>query len=82
MITKDQTTIKEKYYYYVAILSKGRDIIHIKGTYGTTKDDFPLREVEKHILEDFVIPTDSIVITFYKKITKENYKSYNNEKQD
>lgn len=79
MILKDQTTVKEKYYYYVAILSKGRDIIHIKGTYGTTKDDFPLREVEKHILEDFVIPTDSIVITFYKEITKENYKSYNNE---
>lgn len=82
MIIKDQITIKEKYYYYVAILSRGRDIIHIKGTYGTTKDDFPLREVEKHILEDFVIPTDSIVITFYKEITKENYKSYNNEKQN
>lgn len=82
MIIKNQITIKEKYYYYVAILSKGRDIIHIKGTYGTTKDDFPLREVEKHILEDFVIPTDSIVITFYKEITKENYKSYNNEKQN
>ena len=79
MIIKDQTTIKKKYYYYVAMLSKGRDIIHIKGTYGTTKDDFPLREVEKHILEDFVIPTDSIVITFYKEITKENYESYNNE---
>lgn len=79
MIIKDQTTIKKKYYYYVAVLSKGRDIIHIKGTYGTTKDDFPLREVEKHILEDFVIPTDSIVITFYKEITKENYESYNNE---
>lgn len=79
MIIKDQITIKKKYYYYVAVLSKGRDIIHIKGTYGTTKDDFPLREVEKHILEDFVIPTDSIVITFYKEITKENYKSYNNE---
>lgn len=79
MIIKDQTTIKKKYYYYVAMLSKGRDIIHIKGTYGTTKDNFPLREVEKHILEDFVIPTDSIVITFYKEITKENYKSYNNE---
>lgn len=79
MIIKDQITIKEKYYYYVAILSKGRDIIHIKGTYSTTKDDFPLREVEKHILEDLVIPTDSIIITFYKEITKENYKSYNNE---
>lgn len=79
MIIKDQIIMKKKYYYYVAILSKGRDIIHIKGTYGTTKDDFPLREVEKHILEDFVIPTDSIVITFYKEITKENYESYNNE---
>lgn len=80
MIIKDQITIKEKYYYYVAMLSKGRDIIYIKGTYSTTKDDFPLREVEKHILEDLVIPTDSIIITFYKEITKENYKSYNNEK--
>lgn len=82
MILKDQITIKKKYYYYVAILSKGRDIIHIKGTYGTTKDDFPLREVEKHILEDFVIPTDNIVITFYKEITKENYESYNNKQQN
>ncbi len=82
MIIKDQTTIKEKYYYYVAILSKGRDIIYIKGTYGTTKDDFPLREVENHILEDLVIPTDSIVITFYKEITEDNYNTYNNEKQD
>lgn len=80
MIIKDQITIKEKYYYYVAMLSKGRDIIYIKGTYSTTNDDFPLREVEKHILEDLVIPTDSIIITFYKEITKENYKSYNNEK--
>lgn len=79
MIIKDQTTIKRKYYYYAAILSKGRDIIHIKGTYGTTKNDFPLREVENHILEDLVISIDSIVITFYKEITKENYKSYNNE---
>lgn len=82
MILKDQTTVKEKYYYYVAILSKGRDIIYIKDTYSTTKDDFPLREVEKHILEDLVISTDSIVISFYKEITKENYNTYNNEKQD
>lgn len=79
MIIKDQTTIKKKYYYYVAVLSKGRDIIHIKGTYGTTKDDFPLREVENHILKDLVIPTDSIVIAFYKEITEDNYKAYNNE---
>lgn len=76
MIIKDQTTMKKKYYYYVAILSKGSDIIHIKGAYSTTKDDFPLREVENHILEDFTISIDSIVISFYKEITKENYESY------
>ena len=68
-----------KYYYYVAILSRGGSIIHVKGTYSTTKDDFPLQEVENHILENCTFMIDSIVISFYKEITKENYKSYNNE---
>ena len=46
MIIKDQTTMKKKYYYYVALLSNGNNIIYVKGTYETTKDDFPLLEVE------------------------------------
>lgn len=79
MTIKDLTTVKKRYYYYVAILSRGRDIIHIKGTYNTTKNDFPIQEVEKHVLENFTMPVDSIVISFYKEITEENYKSYNNE---
>ena len=74
--------MKKKYYYYVAILSKGKGLIHVKGTYNTTKNDFPIQEVEKHVLENFTIPVDGIVISFYKEITEENYKSYNNEQQD
>ena len=74
--------MKKKYYYYVAILSKGKALIHVKGTYNTITNDFPIQEVEKHVLENFTIPVDSIVISFYKEITEENYKSYNNEQQD
>lgn len=81
MIIKDQTTMKKKYYYYVAILSRDSDIIHVKGTYSTTKDDFPICEVEKHVLKNFKMSI-RIIISFYKEITKENYESYNNEQQD
>ena len=77
MIIKDQTTMKKKYYYYVAILLRGNDIIHVKGTYNTTKDDFPICEVERHVLKNFKMPI-RIIISFYKEITEENYKSYNN----
>lgn len=34
--------MNEKYYYYVAILLRGKDMIQVKGTYSTAKDDFPL----------------------------------------
>ena len=34
--------MNKKYYYYVAILSKDRDIIYIKGTYNTTTNYFPI----------------------------------------
>lgn len=74
--------MKKKYYYFVAILSRGSDIIHVKGTYNTTTNDFPIQEVENHILENCTFTIDSIVISFYKEITEENYKSYNNEQQD
>lgn len=70
--------MNEKYYYYVAILLRGKDMIHVKGTYSTTKDDFPLREVENYISNEFKMPIN-VTITFYKEITEENYKSYNNE---
>lgn len=81
MIIKDQTTMKKKYYYYVALLTNGNNIIYVKGTYETTKDDFPIQEVEKHVLKNFKMPI-RVIISFYKEITKENYKSYNNEQQD
>lgn len=71
--------MNKKYYYYVAILLRGKDMIHVKGTYSTTKDDFPLREVENHILENCRFIIDSIVISFYKEITENTYKSYSNE---
>ena len=81
MIIKDQTTIKEKYYYYVALLSNGSNIIYVKGTYETTKDDFPLLEVENYILKEFKMPIN-VTIAFYKEITEDNYNTYNNEQQD
>ncbi len=74
--------MKKKYYYYVAILSKGSNMIYVKGTFNTTLNDIPLKEVEKYVIENFKIPMDDIVISFYKEITRENYESYNNEQQD
>lgn len=71
--------MNRKYYYYVAILSRGSNMIHVKGTFNTTLNDIPLKEVEKHVIENVKLPIDSIVISFYKEITRENYESYNNE---
>ena len=71
--------MKKKYYYYVAILSKDRDIIYVKGTYNTITNDFPIQKVEEHVLENLTMPVDSVVITFYKEITEEAYKTYNND---
>lgn len=71
--------MKKKYYYYVAILSKDRDIIYVKGTYNTTTNDFLIQKVEEHVLENLTISVDSIVISFYKEITEETYKTYNND---
>ena len=70
--------MNEKYYYYVAILVRGKDVIQVNGTYSTAKDDFPLREVENYVSNEFKMPIN-VTITFYKEITEENYKSYNNE---
>lgn len=71
--------MKKKYYYYVAILSKDRDIIYVKGTYNTTTNDFPIQKVEEHVLKNLTMSVDSIVISFYKEITEETYKTYNND---
>ena len=71
--------MKKKYYYYVTILSKDRDIIYVKGTYNTTTNDFPIQKVEEHVLENLTMPVDSIIISFYKEITEETYKTYNND---
>lgn len=71
--------MKKKYYYYVAILSKDRDIIYVKGTYNTITNDFPIQKVEEHVLENLTMPVDSVVISFYKEITEETYKTYNND---
>ena len=71
--------MNKKYYYYVAILSKDRDIIYIKGTYNTTTNYFPIQKVEEHVLENLTMPVDSIVISFYKEITEETYKTYNDD---
>lgn len=79
---KDQTTMKKKYYYYVASLLIEGNMKYARGTYDTTKDDFPLQEVEDHLIKSFKVSRKHVMIVFYKEITKENYESYNNEQQD
>lgn len=71
--------MKKKYYYYVAILSKDKNIIYVKGTYNTITNDFPIQKVEEHVLENLTMPVDSVVISFYKEITEETYKTYNDD---
>lgn len=73
-----QNNYKEKVFYYVAILSRKGDIIKVEGTYNTTKEDFPIQEVKKHVLKKFKRLT-RVICTFYKEITEDIYKAYNNE---
>lgn len=67
-----------KYYYYVAILSKKGNIIKVEGTYYTTKYDFPIQKVKKHVLKKFK-KSACVICTFSKEITEDTYKAYNNE---
>lgn len=68
-----------KYYYYVAIITKNGNVFYTHGIVKTELNDFPLLETENKLSKNHSITPRDIVITFYKEITKENYKSYNNE---
>lgn len=68
-----------KYYYYVAIITKRGKTSYTHGTVKTETNDFPLLETEIKLSEHYLIAHNDVVVTFYKEITKENYKSYNNE---
>ena len=71
--------MKKKYYYYVATVVHNGSTSYIKGTTCTTKDDFPLSDIEYYIVKYHKKFIQNIVIIFYKEITESNYKSYNNE---
>ena len=71
--------MKKKYYYYVATVVQSGSTSYIKGTTCTTKDDFPLSDIEYYIAKHHKNFIQNIAITFYKEITESNYKSYNNE---
>ncbi len=73
------TIMKVKYYYYVVAITQGNSVIYIKGTLNTIKDDFPLRGVQDYIVEHYKKSIKNIAIIFYKEITEDNYKTYNNE---
>lgn len=71
--------MKKKYYYYVATVVQNGSTSYIKGTTYTTKDDFPLSDIEYYIAKRYKKFIQNIVITFYKEITEDTYKAYNNE---
>lgn len=68
-----------KYYYYVAIITKSGNVLYTHGIVKTKFNDFPLLETENKLSKNHSITPRDIVIIFYKEITEENYKSYNNE---
>lgn len=68
-----------KYYYYVAIISDSSKVSYTRGTVKTKTNDFPLLEIENKLSEHYIVAPNNVVITFYKEITENTYKSYNNE---
>ena len=71
--------MKKKYYYYVAFSVKYGKTPYIKGVRYITNDDFPFSDVECDLAKHYRNSIDNIVITFYKEITEETYKTYNND---
>ena len=71
--------IDMKYYYYVAIITQKGKTSYTHGTVKTETDDFPLLETENKLSEYYAIVLNDVVITFYKEITENTYKTYNNE---
>ena len=71
--------MNKKYYYYVAIISKSDKVSYTRGTVKTETNDFPLLETENKLSEHYSISPNDAVVTFYKEITENTYKAYNNE---
>lgn len=69
-------TKKKKYYYYVAIIFRDTNKVFVKSVYSTTKDDFPITEVEDMVAENHLSSANNIVISFYKEITEDSYNSF------
>lgn len=68
-----------KYYYYVAMITKNGNVFYTHGIVKTEFNDFPLLETENKLSEYYAIAPNDVVITFYKEITENTYKTYNNE---
>lgn len=73
--------MKKKYYYYVAVVIKD-GMAYARGTVSTAMDDFPLINIENYIMKDYKVSKANVIVTFYKEITEDTYKAYNNEQQD
>ena len=71
--------MKKKYYYYVASILKASTVSYARGTIKTKTNDFPLLETENKLSRHHIVPPYNVVITFYKEITEETYKTYNND---
>lgn len=72
--------MKKKYYYYVAVVTKNGSIAYARGTVSTAMDDFPLIDIENYNMKKYIVLRANVIITFYKEITEDTYKAYNNEK--
>ena len=68
-----------RYYYYVAQTLVGKSTAYTCGAIKTEADDFPLLEIENNLSEYHSVTPNNVIITFYKEITEDTYKSYNNE---
>lgn len=71
--------MKKKYYYYVAQVLVGRSVAYTRDTIKTRANDFPLLEIENNLSKYHSVSSNDVIITFYKEITEETYKTYNNE---
>ena len=65
--------------YYVATVVQSGSTSYIKETTCTTRDDFPLSDIEYYIVKHHKKFIQNIVITLYKEIVEDNCKVYNNE---
>ena len=67
--------MKKKYYYYVANIVQSGSTSYIKGTTCTTKNDFPLSNIEYYIVKYYKKFIQNIVITLYKEKLQNSIKN-------